>query len=68
MAAGDGCPGPSRRLSTDNHRGVRPADLIAAAAEAAGVEVLHYDDAHFERIQKVTQQPMRWLAPKGTLR
>ncbi|MCY7302581.1 MAG: PIN domain-containing protein [Thermoleophilia bacterium] len=56
------------RLSTDNHKGVRPADLlIAAAAEAAGVEVLHYD-AHFERIQEVTQQPMRWLAPKGTLR
>ena len=56
------------RLSTDNHKGVRPADLlIAAAAEAAGVEVLHYD-SHFERIQEVTRQPMRWLAPKGTLR
>ena len=53
---------------TDNHKGVRPADLlIAAAAEAAGVELLHYD-AHFERIQQITQQPMRWLAPQGTLR
>ena len=56
------------RIGTDNHKGVRPADLlIAAAAEAAGVEVLHYDN-HFERIQEITRQPMRWLAPKGTLR
>ena len=56
------------RLKTDYHKGVRPADLvIAAAAEAAGVELLHYD-AHFERIQEITGQPMRWLAPKGTLR
>jgi predicted nucleic acid-binding protein len=56
------------RLRTDNHKGVRPADLlIAASAEAAGVEVLHYDN-HFERIQEITKQPMRWLAPKGTLR
>ena len=53
---------------TDNHKGVRPADLlIAAAAEAAGVELVHYDN-HFERIQEITQQPMRRLAPKGTLR
>ena len=41
--------------------------MIAAAAEAAGVDVLHYD-LHFERIQEVTRQPMRWLAPTGTLR
>ena len=56
------------RRGTDNHKGVRPADLlIAAAAEAAGAELLHYDN-HFERIQEITQQPMRWLAPRGTLR
>jgi predicted nucleic acid-binding protein len=54
-------------LGTDLHKGVRPADLlIAAAAEAAGVELLHYD-GHFARIERVTGQPMRWLAPKGSL-
>jgi len=41
--------------------------VIAAAAESAGVALLHYD-AHFELIERVTGQPMRWLAPKGTLR
>jgi len=55
-------------LKTDYHKGIRPADLlIAAAAEAAGVDLLHYD-SHFERIQEVTSQPMRWLAPRGSLR
>jgi predicted nucleic acid-binding protein len=55
-------------LKTDYHKGIRPADLlIAAAAETAGVELLHYD-SHFERVQETTEQPMRWLAPKGTLR
>jgi predicted nucleic acid-binding protein len=55
-------------LGTDLHKGVRPSDLVvAAAAEAAGVELLHYDE-HFERIQRVTNQTMRWLAPKGSLR
>lgn len=59
--------GALARSKPDHHRGVRPADLlIAAAAEAAGVELLHYD-GHFERIQEVTGQAMRWLAPKGTL-
>lgn len=55
-------------MKTDYHKGVRPADLlIAAAAEAAGVALLHYD-GHFDRIQEVTEQPMRRLAPAGTLR
>jgi predicted nucleic acid-binding protein len=40
--------------------------LIAAAAESAGVELLHYDE-DFERIGAVTGQPMRWLAPRGSL-
>ncbi len=52
---------------TDHHKGVRPVDLlIAAAAESADVELLHYDQ-HFERIAEITNQQMRWLAPKGTL-
>jgi predicted nucleic acid-binding protein len=41
--------------------------LIAAAAEAAGVTVLHYDE-DYDRIAKVTGQPTRWLAPAGSLR
>ena len=44
-----------------------PDLLIAAAAEAAGVTVLHYDD-DYERIAAITGQPIRWLAPKASLR
>jgi predicted nucleic acid-binding protein len=50
-----------------NHRQVRFNDLlVAAAAEAAGVPVLHYD-RHFERIAEVTGQPVRAIAPLGSL-
>ena len=56
------------RLRVDLHKAVKPADLlIAAAAEVAAVELLHYDD-DFEFVQEVTGQPMRRLAPKGSLR
>jgi predicted nucleic acid-binding protein len=55
-------------LRSDLHKAVKPADLlIAAAAEATGVELLHYDD-DFEFVQEVTGQPMRRLAPEGSLR
>jgi predicted nucleic acid-binding protein len=55
-------------LSPTRHRAVRIPDLlIAAAAEAAGLELLHYDADH-ELIGRVTRQPMRWLAPQGSLR
>src|SRR5436190_7679377 len=48
------------------HRGAKPADLvIAAAAEAAGLTVLHYDD-DYDRIASVTRQPTEWVAPAGT--
>jgi predicted nucleic acid-binding protein len=40
--------------------------LIAAAAESAGVELLHYDE-DFDRIAAITGQPMRWIAPRGSL-
>ena len=51
----------------DFHRSVGHADLlIAAAAEAAGVSLLHYD-SDYDTIGKVTGQPMRWLAPRGSL-
>ena len=49
------------------HRGAKPADLvIAAAAEAAGLVVLHYD-ADYDRIASVTRQATEWVMPKGTL-
>jgi hypothetical protein len=50
-----------------HHRGAKPVDLvIAAAAEAAGLTVLHYD-ADYERIAAVTGQPTEWVAPAGSL-
>jgi predicted nucleic acid-binding protein len=50
-----------------HHRAVKHADLlIAAAAEAAGVGVLHYDE-DYDRIAAITGQPVRWLAPRGSL-
>lgn len=52
---------------TRNHRGAKPVDLvIAAAAEGAGLSVLHYD-SDYDRIAAVTHQPTEWIAPAGTL-
>jgi predicted nucleic acid-binding protein len=49
-------------------RSVKHPDLlIAAAAEAAGVAVLHYDE-DYDRIAAITGQPTRWLAPADSLR
>jgi predicted nucleic acid-binding protein len=51
-----------------HQRSVKHPDLlIAVAAEAAGVVVLHYDE-DYDRIAEVTGQPTRWLAPAGSLR
>ncbi len=51
----------------DYHRRVPHPDLlIAAAAEAAAVPVVHYDE-DFDAIAQITGQPMRWLAPRGSL-
>jgi predicted nucleic acid-binding protein len=59
------------QLSTQggaHQRSVKHADLlIAAAAEAAGIAVLHYDE-DYDRIAEVTGQATRWLTPKGSLR
>ncbi len=50
-----------------HQRSVGHADLlIAAAAESAGVEVLHYDE-DFDRIAAITGQPTRWIVPPGSL-
>lgn len=49
------------------HRGAKPVDLvIAAAAEAAGLAVLHYDH-DYDRIAQITRQPTEWIAPPGSL-
>lgn len=46
-------------------RGVKIADLlIAAAAESAGLVVLHYDH-DFDRIAEITGQPTEWIVPAG---
>jgi predicted nucleic acid-binding protein len=43
-----------------------PDLLIAAAAELAALPVLHYD-RDFEAIADVTGQPVRAIAPLGSL-
>jgi predicted nucleic acid-binding protein len=49
------------------HRQATPADLVVAAtAETAGLGLCHYD-RDFEAIAAVTGQPVRALAPLGSL-
>jgi len=48
-------------------RVAHPDLLVAAAAETAGVTVLHYDE-DFDTIAAVTGQATRWIAPRGSLR
>ena len=43
-----------------------PDLIVAAAAEAAGLKVLHYD-ADFDRIAAVTAQETEWVVPRGSL-
>ncbi len=62
----------SRRLQLmlatgGDHRRAPPADLlIAAAAEAASVTLIHYD-RDYERIGAVSDLHHRWLVPDGAL-
>jgi predicted nucleic acid-binding protein len=49
------------------HRGAKIADLlIAAAAEVAGLVVLHYDH-DFDLIAEITGQPMEWIVAAGAI-
>jgi len=49
------------------HRAANIPDLIvAAAAERAGLTVLHYD-ADFELIATVTGQQTEWVVPRGSV-
>ena len=48
------------------HRLPIPDLIIAAAAEAAAMSVLHYD-ADFDTIAAVTGQATEWVVPRGSL-
>jgi hypothetical protein len=48
------------------HRIPIPDLVIAAAAEKAGLTVLHYD-RDYDRIAVVTGQPVEWIVPRGSL-
>lgn len=48
------------------HRLPIPDLIIAAAAEASGLVVLHYD-ADFDRIAAVTGQLTEWVVPRGSV-
>jgi predicted nucleic acid-binding protein len=56
-----------RLLASKHQRGRKVPDLlIAAAAEARNLTVLHYD-ADFDRIAAVTGQPCQWVVPAGSV-
>jgi predicted nucleic acid-binding protein len=56
-----------RLLAAKHQRGRKVPDLlIAAAAEANDLAVLHYD-ADFDRIAVVTGQRVEWVVPAGTV-
>lgn len=48
------------------HRVPIPDLIIAAAAESAGLIVLHYD-ADFDLIAEVTGQPVEWVVERGSV-
>lgn len=49
------------------HRGANIPNLVlAAAAERAGLTVLHYD-ADFDLISTVTGQEVEWVVPRGSV-
>lgn len=48
------------------HRVPIPDLLIAAAAETAGLTVLHYD-SDYDTIAEITGQPAEWVVPRGSL-
>ena len=56
-----------RLLASKHQRGRKVPDLlIAAAAEASDLAVLHYD-ADFDRIAAVTGQRVEWVVPAGSV-
>lgn len=56
-----------RLLASKHQRGRKVPDLlVAAAAEARGLAVLHYD-ADFDLIAGVTGQGCEWVVPAGSV-
>lgn len=56
-----------RLLAARHQRGRKVPDLlVAAAAEADGLIVVHYD-ADFDRIAAVTGQACQWVVPAGSI-
>lgn len=56
-----------RLLASKHQRGRKVPDLlIAAAAEANDLAVLHYD-ADFDRIAAITGQRVEWVVPAGSV-
>ncbi len=56
-----------RLLAARSQRGRKVPDLlVAAAAEEAGLAILHYD-ADFDRIAAVTGQSCEWVVPAGSI-
>lgn len=56
-----------RLLATKHQRGRKVPDLlIAAAAEARGLTVLHYD-RDFDQIAAATGQACEWVVPAGSV-
>ncbi len=56
-----------RLLASKHQRGCKVPDLlVAAAAEARNLAVLHYD-ADFDLIAAVTGQSCQWVVPAGSI-
>lgn len=56
-----------RLLAAKHQRGRKVPDLlVAAAAEAQNLTIVHYD-ADFDRIAMVTGQPCEWVVPAGSV-
>ncbi len=51
---------------TGRHRVPIPDLIIAAAAEAAGLVILHYD-SDYEIIAEVSKQPVEWVVKRGSV-
>jgi predicted nucleic acid-binding protein len=51
---------------TGRHRVPIPDLIIAAAAEAAGLTLLHYD-RDYDLIAEVTRQPAEWVVERGSV-